>query len=108
MVKSTIIAAFTDRTYNYKIKPPPTSWFIKKVIGKDKLGNLTKHRTIANMPIQYVYEIAKIKREMDEDLAQLSLEMICKMIIGQCSTMGVDIVPGDPSQKAKPFKINLK
>jgi ribosomal protein L11 len=71
--------AFTDRTYKYKIKPPPTSWFIKKCVGLEKLGNLTGHRIVGELSIQYIYEIAKIKREMDEDLHSLSLEMICKV-----------------------------
>lgn len=72
--------AFTDRTYTYKVKPPPTSWFIKKVVGMEKLGKLAKHQIVATMPIQYIYEIAKIKRDMDEDLHHLSLEMICKVV----------------------------
>jgi large subunit ribosomal protein L11 len=71
--------AFTDRTYTYKIKPPPTSWFIKKCVGLEKLGNYPGHKVVAEMPLQYIYEIAKIKREMDEDLHTLSLEMICKV-----------------------------
>lgn len=106
--------AFTDRTYNYKIKPPPTSWFIKKCVGLEKLGNLTGHRVVGELPLQYVYEIAKIKREMDEDLHSLSLEMICKVgasyqqIIGQCKSMGINVVVGDPQEKVTPIKITLK
>jgi ribosomal protein L11 len=48
-------------------------------MGMEKLGNYPKHKIIGRLPIQYVYEIAKIKRSMDEDLAELSLEMICKV-----------------------------
>lgn len=29
------LEAFDDRTYKYIIKPPPTSWFIKKALGKE-------------------------------------------------------------------------
>lgn len=29
-----VLKAYADRTYEFKIKPPPTSWFIKKCIGK--------------------------------------------------------------------------
>ena len=71
--------AYTDRTYTYKIKPPPTSWFIKKCVGLERLGNLPKHKVVGRIPIQYIYEIAKIKRSMDEDMAELSLEMICRV-----------------------------
>ncbi len=29
------LSAFDDRTYTYIIKPPSTSWFIKKCLGKE-------------------------------------------------------------------------
>jgi large subunit ribosomal protein L11 len=28
------LTAFTDRTFKFKIKPPETSWFLKKATGK--------------------------------------------------------------------------
>jgi len=88
---------------------------VKKCTGLEKLCNLPKHKIIATLPIQYVFEIAKIKRSMDDELQHLSLDMICRvaaahqMIIGQCDNMGVVVVPGDPAtDKAVPIKITLK
>jgi ribosomal protein L11 len=45
----------------------------------DKLGNLTKHRIIAAVPIQYIYEIAKIKKDLDPDMKVHTLENICRV-----------------------------
>lgn len=52
--------AYTDRTYKYIIKPPPTTWFIKKAIGK---GTFSGNKIVRSgrLDIKYVYEIAKIK-----------------------------------------------
>lgn len=30
--------AYDDRTYTYIVKPPSTSWFIKKALGKERLS----------------------------------------------------------------------
>ena len=84
------LKAFTDRTFTFIIKPPQTSWFIKKAIGKEKLSG---HRAISSgvINIKHVYEIAKIKKEIDPDLKNASLEGICKCIVAQCEGMNVGL-----------------
>jgi large subunit ribosomal protein L11 len=72
--------AFDDRTYNYIVKPPPTSWFIKKCLGKERLSGSWINRS-GVVGIKYIYEIAKIKKELDCDLKNTSLESICRCII---------------------------
>ena len=34
-----VLKAFADRSYEFVVKPPPTSWLIKKAIGKPKCTN---------------------------------------------------------------------
>ena len=69
----------TDRSYTYQIQGPPTSWLIKKVVGKDKLSKMPKHQYIGYMCIGHLYEIAKIKKEFDHNLKDLPLKSICKV-----------------------------
>ena len=49
------LTAFTDRTFKFKIKPPETSWFLKKAAGKSKFSPLAGHYLFTEIPIQYVY-----------------------------------------------------
>lgn len=100
------LQAFTDRTYKYIIKPPPTAWFIKKAMGAEKLSG---HRsTLAGqVSVKYIYEIAKIKKELDPDLKDIELEAICRMIAAQCKGMGViTVFDSDKPEIVKP-KINV-
>ena len=55
------LKAFPDRTFEYEIKPPPTSWFIKKMIGKQKTTNLPGHVMLDRIGLSSIYEIAKVK-----------------------------------------------
>jgi large subunit ribosomal protein L11 len=74
------LSAFDDRTYTYLIKPPPTSWFIKKCLGKERLSGNRLNRS-GTVGIKYIYEIAKVKKELDHELKDISLESICRCII---------------------------
>lgn len=44
------------------------------------------------MSIKYLYEIAKVKQEVDPDLRTHDVEGIVKMLIGTVNSMGLDIV----------------
>jgi large subunit ribosomal protein L11 len=65
-----VLKAYADRSYEFKLKPPPTSWFIKKFIGKTKCTNLTGHVFIDRIAANAIYEIAVMKKEMDPDFAE--------------------------------------
>ena len=56
------LTAFTDRTFKFKIKPPETSWFLKKACGKEKFTQYAGHYGKVDISIQYIYEIAKVKK----------------------------------------------
>lgn len=49
------LTAFTDRTFKFKIKPPETSWFLKKAAGKSKFSPLPGHYVFTPIPVQYIY-----------------------------------------------------
>lgn len=49
------------------------------------------HEVIGTIHVKQVYEIAKIKQR-DEHLKRLSLENICKTIVGSAKSMGVEVV----------------
>ncbi len=69
--------AFTDRTFAFKIKPPPTSWFLKKITGLSKGPEFGEHEFSGTVSIKQIYEIAKLKHRMDPDLRKANLDAIC-------------------------------
>ncbi|KAL4485396.1 hypothetical protein ABPG72_008264 [Tetrahymena utriculariae] len=100
------VAAKVDRSYSYIIKPPETSWLVKKVIMKEKLTQYAGHVNLDYIDVRYVYEIAKIKKELDIDFKRATLESICNCIIGQCNSMGVNVSIID--EKPNPFNPKAK
>lgn len=54
-------------------------------------GNAVKG-TVGTVSLKHIYEIAKIKQS-EPRLSGLSLEGLCKSVIGQAGSVGVVVVP---------------
>lgn len=49
------LTAFTDRTFKFIIKPPETSWFLRKGAGMEKFTPFPGHADKGTVCVQYVY-----------------------------------------------------
>ena len=86
------LTAYVDRSFKFVVKPPPTTWFIKKAASLPKGSQKPGHETAGKVSVKYLYEIAKIKHEVDPDLYSHDVEGILKQIMGTCKSMGIDVV----------------
>ena len=100
-----MLKAYVDRSFKFVVKPPPTSYFIKKASGLHKCSEMPGHNPAGRVSVKYIYEIAKIKQEVDPDLRQHDLIAISKMILGTCKAMGVEVV--EDTLPPTPIKIDL-
>ncbi|XP_051912785.1 50S ribosomal protein L11-like [Hippocampus zosterae] len=57
-----IVYSFTDRSYEMQIKPPETSWFLRKATGAEKFSMYPGRMFHTEVPYFYIVEIAKIKK----------------------------------------------
>lgn len=87
-----ILTAYTDRTYTYMIKPPPTTWFLKRIAMLQIGTNLARRRYVGQVGVKYVYEIAKLKKQLDPHMKLHNIYGICKMIIATAENMGYQVV----------------
>mmetsp|Transcript_48519 Transcript_48519/g.35710 ORF Transcript_48519/g.35710 Transcript_48519/m.35710 type:complete len:150 (-) Transcript_48519:23-472(-) len=86
-----VLSAYTNRTFTFITKTPPTSWFLKKCAGITKGAGRTRHEVVGKVHVKQIYEIAKVKRR-DAHLAAIPLETMCKIISGSAFSMGLEIV----------------
>jgi len=80
-----------DKSFTFITKTPPTAYFIKKAAGIEKGSGKKGHGTIGTISVKHVYEIAKIKHT-DLHMSNMSLEDICRAIVGTAETLGVKVV----------------
>ena len=51
------LRAYVDRSFKFVIKPPPTSWFIKKAASQTKGSSEPGQTNTARVSVKYLYEI---------------------------------------------------
>ena len=85
----------TSHTYKYTKGANDTiiALHFLYLLGKQVFGKIT---------LKHVYEIAKIKHQ-DSPLQDLSLQDVCKQIIGTCRSVGVQIVRDLDPEEYKQF-----
>ncbi|EGS21288.1 mitochondrial 54S ribosomal protein uL11m [Thermochaetoides thermophila DSM 1495] len=88
-----------DRSFTFEIRTPQTSWLLLNAAeapigkkGKRKGASNPGHETVGTVSLKHVYEIAKIKHS-ELRLSGLSLEGLCRSIIYQAKSIGINVVP---------------
>ncbi|MDR1365382.1 MAG: 50S ribosomal protein L11 [Holosporales bacterium] len=87
-----VITAFVDKSFEFEMKTPPVTYYIKKAAqitsGSQKTGITAP---IAKIKMSQVEEIAKQKMQ---DLNAHDIDAASRMIIGSAKSMGVEVMEG--------------
>jgi large subunit ribosomal protein L11 len=87
-----------DRTFSFDLRTPTTSYLLLQAAGvkeiKNKLrgANRPGHETVGSVTLKHVYEIARIKQS-ELRLSGLSLQGLCKSVMAQAKSVGVNVTP---------------
>ncbi|KAK2054220.1 ribosomal protein L11 [Colletotrichum caudatum] len=87
-----------DRSFHFDLRTPHTSWLLLNaaeapiVKGKRKGASNPGKETVGTISLKHVYEIAKIKQS-EMRLSGLSLEALCRSVIYQAKSIGINVVP---------------
>ena len=82
------ITVFTDRSFQFQMKTPPASYFLKKAAGITKGAKATGRDVAGSVTMAQVREIAQTKMA---DLNAFDLEAAAKMIAGSARSMGLQV-----------------
>jgi large subunit ribosomal protein L11 len=84
------ISVYADKTYDWTLKMPPASYFIKKAAGLARGAGRPGHEAVASISLKHLYEIAKVKAP---DMPGVPLRGVVRSLMFQCRSMGVSVVP---------------
>ncbi|MEM2017879.1 MAG: 50S ribosomal protein L11 [Candidatus Pacearchaeota archaeon] len=86
-----------DKAKNIKVKvlTPPTSELLKKEIGIEKGSPMPNKIKIANIPIELVIKIAKIK---EKDMFVGNFKAAVKSVLGSCVSLGILVESKEPKE----------
>lgn len=84
-----VITVFSDKSFTYITKTPPTSILLMKAIGAEKGSAKPNREKIGTLPKKTVVEIAQKKLQ---DLNTEDLDAAIRSVSGTARSMGIDIV----------------
>ncbi|MCC6613982.1 MAG: 50S ribosomal protein L11 [Anaerolineae bacterium] len=83
------ITVFTDGSFKFVLKSPPSGFLIKKAAGIDKGSAKANSEKVGKVTRKQLLEIAEIKRaDMNTD----NVDSIIRQLEGTARNMGVDVV----------------
>ncbi|MGB9621866.1 MAG: 50S ribosomal protein L11 [Brevinematia bacterium] len=88
LIVPVVITVYTDRTYEFVIKTPPTSILIKKELGIEKGSSAPNVQKVGKLTKDQVRKIAQIKLP---DTNASTVEAVERMVIGTARNMGVEV-----------------
>ena len=86
-----IITVYTDKSFDFILKSPPSSVLIKKEANLAKASGTAGKEKIGSINMKQVKEIAKRKMQ---DLNTISMEKAVETIKGTARSMGIEVTDG--------------
>ncbi len=83
------ITIFSDGSFKFILKSPPTAFLIRRAVGLDKGSSTPNSNKVGKLNRQQVREIAEVKIK---DLNAIDIEGAMKQVEGTARSMGVDII----------------
>ncbi|XP_065833518.1 large ribosomal subunit protein uL11m-like [Oscarella lobularis] len=80
-----------DRSFSMETTSPPTTYFLKEAAGIERGSSQPGKHMVGRITMKHVYEIARIKQK-DASLCHLSLESVCRTVMGTAKSMGIDVI----------------
>jgi large subunit ribosomal protein L11 len=82
------VTIFEDRTYDFRLKTPPTSELLKKAAGIEKGSGEPNKKKVGKITREQIRKIAEQKMP---DLNTENIEQAMKIIEAQAKNMGIEI-----------------
>jgi hypothetical protein len=57
---------YEDKSYDWTLKGPPSSWYIKQATGLARGADRAGHESVGAISLKHLYEIAKVSRLVRE------------------------------------------
>ena len=83
------ITYYHDKSFTFRMKTPPVSYFLKKAAGLQKGSTTPGRGTVGRVNRGQVREIAEKKMK---DLNAVDVEAAMKMVAGSARSMGLEVV----------------
>jgi len=83
------ITIFSDGSFKFELKSPPSTFLIKKAAGIDKGSSVPQSQKVGKVTRKQLAEIAEVKRS---DMNTQNIDAIIRQLEGTALQMGVEVI----------------
>ena len=97
------VTSFADRTFKFDWFYPTASYLLKAAAGVQKGAHRPGQQIVGRVTVQQIYEIASLKiKDFEKKHKQISLQTLCRSLVGSCRSMGLEVYCPKSSTPGKP------
>ena len=91
------VFSYSDRTFDFKVLTPSTTYFLLKAAGLEKGAANPGHEIVGSVTNKQIYHIAQLKmKDLEAKNHKLSLRALSRAIVGSARAAGLEVVPDEP------------
>lgn len=91
------VYSYSDRTFEFNVLHPSTTYFLLKVAGLEKGASNPGHEIVGKVTNKQIYHIAQLKmKDFESKDHEMSLRGVARSIVGAARGMGLEVVPDKP------------
>ena len=91
------VFSYADRTFDFKVLTPSTTYFLLKAAGLQKGASNPGHEIVGSVTNKQIYHIAQLKmKDLEAKDHKMSLRALSRAIVGSARAAGLEIVPDEP------------
>jgi large subunit ribosomal protein L11 len=85
-----LLTAFSNRTFEFELKTPPTTWLLKRCAKITKGARTPGLEIVGEVGTKAIFEIAVLKGQ-EEDMDTMPLDGLCRSVASTALSMGLRI-----------------
>mmetsp|Transcript_40238 Transcript_40238/g.129352 ORF Transcript_40238/g.129352 Transcript_40238/m.129352 type:complete len:160 (+) Transcript_40238:42-521(+) len=85
------VRSYADRTFDFDVSTPLSSYFLKKAAGVEKGTSKPGIEWVGSISVKEIYEIAKVKMTDRKLQERSNLRTMCKSLAAQCRSIGLKV-----------------
>ena len=86
------VTAYTDRSFDFKVQRPTSSYFLLKAAGLEKGATAPGRGEVGRLSVKQLYEIARVKQQDPFFQKKFpKLEQLCRALVGSCRSIGLGV-----------------
>ena len=85
------LSVLNDGSYTFRLSQPQSSWFIRRMAGRERLAHQPGREVVGTVHCKQVYELACMKARDDGNVRVAGVQAVYKSLLASCKSYGVEV-----------------